>query len=200
MEVSFEIIIDNIANLVFVELFQTLFNILYDENINCRIVKSALVEDKLLNWNRLNAQICFNYLQQEFYLVKPTMRTLAGGKSQKAILKLLRILINTSQSNFGDLALDDECIRDVADVITADTPDGIVGAAGINDDNRTQIEVRPRGAVLTSTNADNFYNDPMDNMPKQAQAAQQQEEQEYDEEYGQEESKQEDEEDQRQFQ
>ena len=122
-------------------------------------------------------------------MVKPTMRTLAGGKSQKAILKLLRILINTSQSNFGDLALDDECIRDVADVITAETPDGIVGAAGINDDNRTQIEVRPRGAVLTSTNADNFYNDPMDNMPKQAQAAQQQEEQEYDEEYGQEESK-----------
>ena len=50
------------------------------------------------------------------------MKTLAGGKSQKTILKLLRILINTSQSNFGDLALDDGCIRDIADVITADTP------------------------------------------------------------------------------
>ena len=62
------------------------------------------------------------------------MRTLAQGKSQKAILKLLRILINTSQSNFGDLALDDECIRDIADVITADTPNGVVGAATLNDD------------------------------------------------------------------
>ena len=50
------------------------------------------------------------------------MKTLAGGKSQKTILKLLRILINTSQSNFGDLALDDGCIRDIADVITADAP------------------------------------------------------------------------------
>ena len=44
------------------ELFQTMFNILYEENINCRIVKSTLVDDKMLNWNRLNAQICFNYL------------------------------------------------------------------------------------------------------------------------------------------
>lgn len=97
-----------------------MFNILYEENINCRLVKSTLVEDKLLNWNRINAQICFNYLQQEFYLVKPTMVTLANGKSNKAILKLLRILINTSQSNFGDLNLDDNCIRDIADIIEED--------------------------------------------------------------------------------
>ena len=63
------------------ELFQTLFNHLYEENINCRLNKSVLVEDKVLNWNRINATICFNYLQQEFYFVKPTMRTLAQGKS-----------------------------------------------------------------------------------------------------------------------
>ena len=49
--------------ILFLELFQTLFNILYEENINCRLVKSALFDEKLLNWNRLNAQICFNYLQ-----------------------------------------------------------------------------------------------------------------------------------------
>mmetsp|Transcript_42403 Transcript_42403/g.55912 ORF Transcript_42403/g.55912 Transcript_42403/m.55912 type:complete len:145 (+) Transcript_42403:70-504(+) len=110
-------------------LFQALFNILYEENINCRLSTSTLLDDKMLNWNRINAQICFNYLQQEFYLVKPTMRTLAQGKSNKAILKLLRILINTSQSNFGDLNLDDECIRDIADIITAETPEGVVGGA-----------------------------------------------------------------------
>ena len=63
------------------ELFQTLFNHLYEENINCRLSNSVLVEDKVLNWNRINATICFNYLQQEFYFVKPTMRTLAQGKS-----------------------------------------------------------------------------------------------------------------------
>ena len=49
------------------------------------------------------------------------MNTLSKGKSTKAILKLLRILINVSQSNFGDLNLDDDCIRDIADVITAES-------------------------------------------------------------------------------
>ena len=48
------------------------------------------------------------------------MRTLAIGKSQKCICKLLRVLINVSQSTFGDLDHDTECIRDIADVITAD--------------------------------------------------------------------------------
>ena len=57
------------------------------------------------------------------------MKTLANGKSQKTILKILRILIETSQSNFGDIELDDGCIRDIADVITAE--DG--GAAADSD-------------------------------------------------------------------
>ena len=59
------------------------------------------------------------------------MRTLAAGKSNKAILKLLRITLNVSQSNFGDLELDDECIRDIADVVTAEADGGIVGAAAM---------------------------------------------------------------------
>lgn len=105
-------------------LFLKLFNILYEESIDCKLVKSNLVDDKILNWNRINAVICFNYLQQEFYLVSPTMRTLAAGRSSKAIIKLLRILINTSQGNFGDLNLPDECITDIADVITADVGQG----------------------------------------------------------------------------
>ena len=58
-----------------------------------------------------------------------TMKTLANGKSQKTILKILRILIETSQSNFGDVELDDGCIRDIADVITADE-DGAAAASG----------------------------------------------------------------------
>ena len=72
------------------------------------------------------------------------MKTLAQGKSQKTILKLLRILINTCQSNFGDMNLDDECVRDIADVITADNE----GSAA------AQEESRPRGAVLVSTPGD----------------------------------------------
>ena len=150
-------------------LFQAMFNILYEENINCRLSTSTLLDDKMLNWNRLNAQICFNYLQQEFYLVKPTMRTLATGKNQTAILKLLRILINTCQSNFGDLNLDDECIRDIADVITADTPDGIVGSAATTESRAADVQLKegynaneghfvtatmqPRGAILADDKA-----------------------------------------------
>ena len=112
-------------------LFQALFNILYEENINCRLSTSTLVDDKMLNWNRINAQICFNYLQQEFYLVNSTMKTLAQGKKETAILKLLRITLNVSQSNFGDLELDDECIRDIADVVTEEAEGGVVGSAAM---------------------------------------------------------------------
>ena len=74
-------------------LFQKLFNILYEEKIDCRLSTNIALEEKMLNWNRINVTICFNYLQQEFYLVSPTMKTLAKGQSQKTILKLLRILI-----------------------------------------------------------------------------------------------------------
>ena len=36
------------------ELFLKLFNILYEENINCRLVKSTVLDEKILNWNRIN--------------------------------------------------------------------------------------------------------------------------------------------------
>ena len=95
-----------------------LFNILYEEKVNCHLSKSILFEDKVLNWSRINAVICFNYLQQRFYLVEPTMKTLAKGKSKKAIFKLLRVLINTSQDNYGDA--DPSTVKEIADVIEAD--------------------------------------------------------------------------------
>ena len=99
-------------------LFVKLFNILYGTKIDCKLSNSVLFDDKLLNWNRINAVICFNYLQQRFYLVEPTMRTLAKGKSKKAIFKLLRVLINASQDNYGDA--DPETVKEIADVIEAD--------------------------------------------------------------------------------
>ena len=52
-------------------LFQELFNILYDENINCCLEgvpdgpnAKLPYETKVLNWNKINAGICFNYFQQ----------------------------------------------------------------------------------------------------------------------------------------
>jgi hypothetical protein len=51
-------------------LFQELFNILYDEKINCHLEgcqngpnSKTLVDSKVLNWNKINAAICFNYFQ-----------------------------------------------------------------------------------------------------------------------------------------
>ena len=96
-------------------------------------------EARALNWNRINAQICFNYLQQEFYLVNSTMKTLAQGKKETAILKLLRITLNVSQSNFGDLELDDECIRDIADVVTEEAEGGVVGSAAMQNTREEHI-------------------------------------------------------------
>ncbi len=37
-------------------LFQLLFNLMYDEKIDCKLKPSALVEDRLLNWNRINCK------------------------------------------------------------------------------------------------------------------------------------------------
>lgn len=44
-------------------MYQHVFNALFDENINCQLKSSALVEERLLNWNRINSLICFNFLQ-----------------------------------------------------------------------------------------------------------------------------------------
>ena len=43
------------------------------------------------------------------------MKTLAKGKSSKAIVKLLRVLINTCQDNYGDT--DPKAVKEIADVI-----------------------------------------------------------------------------------
>ncbi len=36
-------------------LFEQLFNILYDEKIDCKLKPSALIDDRLNNWSRINA-------------------------------------------------------------------------------------------------------------------------------------------------
>jgi hypothetical protein len=69
-------------------LFQELFNILYDEKIDCCLTgnkdgpnPNLPYETRVLNWNKINAGICFNYFQQQFFFVQGTMMTLARGKS-----------------------------------------------------------------------------------------------------------------------
>ena len=103
-----------------------------EERVNCLLKKSNIFEDRLLNWNRINSAICFNYFQQAFYLVSPTMKSLAKGNNNTAITKLLRVLIQTSTGmKNGDEDLDDECVRDVVDVIERDSGvDGQLNRSG----------------------------------------------------------------------
>ena len=45
------------------------------------------------------------------------MKTLAKGKNKEAIMRLLRVLIQTSQGIHGDVTLDESSLADVADVL-----------------------------------------------------------------------------------
>ena len=56
------------------------------------------------------------------------MKTLAKGKSKQAIFKLLRVLINTSQDNYGDA--DPSSVKEIADVIEAEGSLGKVQLKG----------------------------------------------------------------------
>ena len=114
-------------------LFERLFNIVYDEKINCNLTPSAVFEVRLNNWSRINRKfyksnhhsevICFNYLQQRFYLVEPTMRTLAKGNSADCIFKLLKVLLSTQQGDFESVVQSDTSpVRDIADELSVNKP------------------------------------------------------------------------------
>jgi hypothetical protein len=112
------VIIFNI--IIIIVLFEKLFNILYNESVNCKLVKSNLLEQKMQNWNKINATICFNFLQQQFYLVAPTMRALARGKNKDVIESMIKHLINSTQGSQFETFLDEEAIKDIADVVESD--------------------------------------------------------------------------------
>lgn len=97
--------------------YEKLFNSLFDEDINCRLKKSELVEDRLINWNKINTIICFNFMQQRFYLVQHTMKALAKGTSTDPIFKLLKVTIDTHQQMFAQALLNSEAIEDIADKV-----------------------------------------------------------------------------------
>ena len=95
---------------------------MFDEKIDCKLKPSALVEDRILNWSRINQMICFNYLQQRFYLVEPTMKALAKGTNSDSIFKLLKVMINTQQQIYAEATKDTSAIHDICDEIETDRP------------------------------------------------------------------------------
>ena len=48
------------------------------------------------------------------------MKTLAQGKNKIAIMRLLKVLIQTSQGVHGDYSADDDAINEIAEVIECD--------------------------------------------------------------------------------
>ena len=84
-------------------LFQELFNILYDERIDCCLAEAPQVgmalklEERILNWNKINAGICFNYFQQQFYLVSGSIKSLASGKNNVLVAEAIRELLLAMQ-------------------------------------------------------------------------------------------------------
>ena len=82
--------------------------------------KSSLVDARVSNWNKINAHICFYYLQQQFYMLAPTLKSLAAGKKEGPILMVLKKLVNSIQGTQFETYLDDESIRDIAEVVEAD--------------------------------------------------------------------------------
>ena len=57
-------------------------------------------KNQFLTINFPPAMICFNYLQQRFYLIEGTMKTLARGTNSDAIFKLIKVLINMQQEDY----------------------------------------------------------------------------------------------------
>jgi hypothetical protein len=105
-------------------LFQELFNILYDERVDCCLegVKNAPnasipVETKITNWNKINAGICFNYFQQQFFFVQGTMQSLGKGKNNVLMAQAIRELLVAMQGTHHNTFDDDVDVRDIADLL-----------------------------------------------------------------------------------
>ena len=98
-----------------------LFNLLFDENVKIPFSSNTTVEDKLQNWNKINATIWFNFLQQDFYLGAATMIALAKSESADTLFHILRLLINSSQVNFEEEIVDEAEQADISDVLVRES-------------------------------------------------------------------------------
>lgn len=78
-----------------------MFNYVCNESMNCQLVLSGRIQDKIQNWNRINMQICYNYFQQEFYFLPDTVAILASGMSEEKVCRALNVLFEVSAQQKG---------------------------------------------------------------------------------------------------
>ena len=110
-----------VLSIAYIVLFLALFNYLFDEKVDLKLTASDILTTKLQNWNRINAVICFNFLQQQFILIASTMNALATGK-KGAACKAVSCLLECTRGTQYELTLDDECLKDIGEVLTAEYP------------------------------------------------------------------------------
>jgi hypothetical protein len=79
-----------------------LFNLLFDEHMELKLSSVNSVEARTLNWNKINAKICFNYLQQQFILIQATMVRLAQAKKGAATKVVSYLLECQKGTQFED--------------------------------------------------------------------------------------------------
>ena len=104
-------------------LYLLLFNLCFDQNMNLPFTTNPDPEAKIHNWNKINAMICFNYLQQAFYLGASTMRALARGESADTLFHIIKLLINESQYNFDLAVVQEAGDADISTIIVCDAKD-----------------------------------------------------------------------------
>ena len=110
----------SISNLTFTERFLLLFNLLFDEKMSLPFTDSPDPSAKIMNWNKINAMICFNYLQQAFYLGASTMKVLSQGSSANTLFHIIKLLISESQYNFDEEVVKEAEAADISTVMMTD--------------------------------------------------------------------------------
>ena len=96
--------------------FLQLFNYLFNERMNFKMSNEANVDARVSNWNKINASICFNFLQQRFILISSTMHALAAAKPGAATKVVSYLIDSVDGSQFSDW-LDDESLKEIGDVM-----------------------------------------------------------------------------------
>ena len=100
----------------YVVLYVQLFNTLFDETYDLKLSTAESVDAKTSNWNKINAVICFNYLQQQFILIGSTMKALAQGKKHAAPKAILCLLECTMGTQF-EAYLDSSTLKEIGTVM-----------------------------------------------------------------------------------
>ena len=100
-------------------LFQALFNYLFDAKVDLKLQSGESIQLRMQNWNKINASICFNYLQQQFILIGSTMQALSKA-DKGAAFKVICCLLECTRGTQFDITADERCLKDIGYILNID--------------------------------------------------------------------------------